>query len=141
MKKMIVPFSCGTQAMDWQYHNCDQCKRAYKPKKGELPDFEETEKLVAQGRECKMKLHLDFGFVIGEIPEDIGKQIGLNEAGGLKESCMMFIEDNGRGWEGEEEQKPVDIIPDNQLCLPFLMDEIINSNCEQEKIILKNEHS
>lgn len=117
MAKMIVPFSSGTQAMDWQYHNCDQCKRAYKPKKGEdgYPDFDETEKLVAQWRECKMKFYVDYGFVIGEIPEDIGKQIGLNERGGLKESCIMFIEDNGRGWEGDDERNPVTLIINNKL--------------------------
>ena len=134
MEKMIIPFSCGTEAMDWQYNNCDQCKRAYKPKNGnDYPDFDETEKLVSQGKECKLKYHIDYGFIIGEIPEYIGKQVGLSESGGLKDSCMMFIENNDRGWRDEDEPKPVSVIPDHQLCFPFIMDEIINSGVKEKQ--------
>jgi len=126
MAKMITPFSCGTEAMDWLCNNCEQCKRAYKPKPGEeeYPDFDETKKLVEQGKECKLKFDLDFAFVTGEMPEETAKQIGYKN-GRLSWSCMMMIDDDGRGF-NYDDIKPIDDIPDNQLCLPFAMDEILN---------------
>lgn len=141
MKKMITPFSCGSEAFDWLSNNCEQCKKAYRPRTGEpyLPDFDETKQLVEQGRECKLKFDIDFAFLSGKIPLETAQQIGYKD-GSLNQSCMMMIDNNRFGFDGDD-IKPIDDIPDNQLCLPFAMDEIINSNVGQEKLIIENEHS
>lgn len=136
---MMNPFSTGTEAMNWMCNNCDTCKRAYLPKKGEnkMPDYEETKKLIELGRECVMKLDLEMGFISGEIPISSAKLIGQTESG-LKESCMMHIERTSRDWDEDyPPKKPIDTIPDNQLCFPFIMDELIGQGAEGETSTVK----
>lgn len=85
----ITPFSNGSEAIDWTFHNCEICARAYKPEAGqELPGLEETKQLIKEGKECRMKAYIDLGFITGQIPRFIAEQIGYENS--RLESCKKF---------------------------------------------------
>lgn len=83
----VTPFSNGTDAMVWQENNCCKCIHY------ELSsEAEETAK-------CKLAYHLDLGFVVGEIPLYIAKEIGceydpLYGRVTLRNECMNFNDGN-----------------------------------------------
>jgi hypothetical protein len=116
----VRPFSSGTEAMMWLDHNCDRCVKSFKPKHS-LPDFKTTQNLVNLGRECRLKYHIDMGFITGDIPEDIAKQVGWTLEKGFPESCMMYSDNDDDGW--KPTPRHPDRSPDNQLCFPFILDQ------------------
>lgn len=86
------------------------------------PDFAATKRLVNLGMECKMKFHIDLGFVTGEVPIETAKLVGWTEENGWPSDCMMYSDDRDDGWKPPP-RKPKEP-PDNQLCFPFLINEI-----------------
>lgn len=124
-EEKFTPFSTGTGAMIWYSNNCDLCKKAYFPKDGEYPSDKTMKEYCRIGKECKLKYHIDFGFITGEIPLEIAEQIGISETGGLKESCMFFSDNDNDGFTPPKRPKPED---PNQLVMPFIIDDIKN-NC------------
>lgn len=133
-KETFRPFSNGSEAMVWYVDNCERCSKAYFPKDGEYPSDKTMKQYCSSGRECKLKYAIDFGFVTGEIPLDIAKQIGIDEQnGGLKESCMMFSDNDDDGFKPPKRPKP-DRTPDNQLVMPFLLDEVLENHNVKELV-------
>ena len=60
----VRPFSCGSQYMDWQEHNCFQCKK------------------LGEGAEpqCEISVELVTGcFGDGTVPDEIGKRMGYTQ--------------------------------------------------------------
>lgn len=120
--EQISPFSNGSEAMDWVCNNCGTCKRAHKPKDpNNPPNFSATVKLVNLGMECKMKLSVDFGFVTGTMAKEMAVLIGYTEENGFPDSCMFHSDDDRDGWHPVYKPKQP---PDNQMCLPFALNEI-----------------
>jgi len=65
--KRIVPFSNGTEAMDWMDHNCDVCKTRYG---------------------CAVRRAMELGFVLGDISMRSAVLIGITDEG-LNAICQM----------------------------------------------------
>ena len=65
-KKSIVPFSNGTEAMNWLDTNCENCKR----------------------RDCSAKKAIEIGFITGRISENMADKIGM-EGNHIKSDCEM----------------------------------------------------
>ncbi len=118
----MTPFSNGTEAMIWYGNNCEVCTKAYFPKDGEYPSDKTMKRYCKIGKECKLKYAIDWSFVSGEIPDDVAAQIGTNKFG-LKETCMMFSDDEDNRY--KPPHKPIDNIPDNQLMLFSIADDIL----------------
>jgi len=101
-KEMMQPFSNGTEAMMWQEQNCERCVRAYWPKGEDWPKDTTMRHYISIGKECKLKYHIDLGFILGEIPVEIALQIGAkeNEYSRLKLpwNCIMFSDDEDDGY-------------------------------------------
>lgn len=129
--EQMSPFSNGTEAMMWEDENCRQCNRAMRFK-GNPPNFQNTLKLVNMGCECKMKLAMDYGNITGTIAVWAAQLIGLKE-GRLSWQCMMFSDDDNDRWKPTPRQPYSP--PDNQLCFPFIIDEI-GVHVQQEKLQL-----
>ena len=123
----FTPFSNGTSAMIWYSNNCETCKRAYFPKDGEYPSDRTMRQYCSIGKECKLKYAIDFSFITGEIYLDVAKQIGINEFGSLKESCMMWSDNEDDGFKYPKKPTP-NKTPDNQIMLFTVFDEIINNS-------------
>src|ERR1700759_4132073 len=99
MKQMETPFSNGTSAMIWLDNNCDRCVKAYKPKKeGEWPSFKTMQVYCSIGKECKLKLAIDIGFITSEVPTEIIDQIGRDENGHIVEQCMLYSDNEDDGY-------------------------------------------
>lgn len=131
---MIRPFSNGSQAMDWYYNNCEQCVKAYFPKKdGEWPSCKTMKAYCSIGKECKLKYQVDIGFITGEIPLETAKKIGYTEEKGFPCSCMMFSDNNDDGFKAPKRPKP-DNTPDNQMVLPFLTNDILKGHEKREEV-------
>ena len=124
--EMAPAFSSGTGGMNWYLNNCDRCTKAYLPKDGEYPSDKTMKQYCRTGKECKLKYHVDLGFILGEIPLCVADQIGHNN-GFLKESCMMFSDNDDDGWTPPKRPKP-DRTPDNQMVLPFELNEILEGH-------------
>ena len=124
---MFTPFSNGTEAMMWVSNNCDRCTKAFIPKNGEYPSDETMKQYISIGKECKLKYHIDYGFITGKIPLIIAKQIGLDEVYGLKESCMFYSDNEDDGFKYPKKPKP-DTTPDNQMVMPFELDNILDGH-------------
>jgi len=109
MKK--TPFSNGSEYTYFQEQNCLQCI-SY-----------ECESTKIEDAGCKAAFELDLATVSdGEISIEAYDYIGL----GSKDlsQCLNFR--HKRSWNEEfPPKKPVDPVPNNQLCLTFIMDEII----------------
>lgn len=101
----MKPFSNGSEFMYWYDNNCSRCTRAMHM--AEMPDFDVTQKMVNLGRECRLKFALDLavGGGTGEIPDDVAAVIGTGEHG-LKESCMMFSDNEDDRWRPPNNRKP-----------------------------------
>lgn len=121
--KMIVPFSNGTEAMMWLDHNCDRCVKAFHPdmKKG-WPSEKTLKEYVRIGKYCKLQYDLDIAHITSEIPIETAIQIGMEECG-LKEQCMFYSDNENDGFNYPKQPKP-DNTPNNQLVMPFILDEI-----------------
>lgn len=132
-KDHMIPFSSGTQACGWMSRNCDCCVKAFKPNNGEPPDFDATQKLVNLGRECKHKFKIDWGFISGEVPIETSLAIGGTEKD-FPKKCILWSDDSNDGYKPTP-RKPKDA-PDNQLCMPFGINEIL---AQSEPISLKIE--
>jgi hypothetical protein len=65
-KKSIVPFSNGTEVMNWMDTNCENCKR----------------------RDCSEKKAIEIGFITGRISETMASRIGM-EGNRIKPKCDM----------------------------------------------------
>jgi len=61
-----VPFSCGTQFMDWQHRNCDRCAKGT-PFTGHQ-SFEDIT--------CPMERALCEGAILGEVPTELARRAG-----------------------------------------------------------------
>src|SRR6185436_2863733 len=120
----FVPFSNGTSAMMWQDENCNQCVKAFYPdEKNGWPKESTIKQYVRCGKYCKLQYWLDIGWVEGSIPMEIAQQIGLNEDGRLKVSCMFFSDNDDDKYQPPKRPK-TDPTSDNQLTMPFLLQEI-----------------
>lgn len=122
-EKQMAPFSNGTEAMMWYDANCSRCTKAYFPAKdGDWPKDSTMKQYVSCGKECKLKYHIDWGFVTGEIPQEIAQQIGEDEYG-LKQTCLLFSDNEDDGYKPPKRPRP-DNTPPNQLLMPFYLQEI-----------------
>jgi hypothetical protein len=120
----MTPFSNGTEAMSWYYHNCEQCVKAYFPKEpGNWPKDSTIRQYISCGKECKMKYHIDYGFITGEIPVSIAEQIGYTEEKGFPSSCIMFSDKDDDRYRPPKRPSPDDT-PPNQMVMPFYLEEI-----------------
>ena len=129
---MCSPFSSGSEAADWVYNNCDKCVRSYKPiKDGEWPSFKTMQQYCSIGKECKMKLAIDIGFITGEIPVDIAEQIGFRNEhkNSLKQTCLFYSDNDDDGYKPKPRPKP-DNTPDNQMVMPFIIEQTLKSEHE-----------
>lgn len=123
---METPFSNGTSAMMWMDNNCDRCVKAYKPKvDGEWPSFETMKQYCSIGKECKLKLAIDIGFVTSEVPVAIIDQIGRNENGGIAQQCMFYSDNEDDGYKPKKRPRP-DNTPDNQMTMPFIIEQTLS---------------
>lgn len=61
----VRTFSNGTEAMIWHGHNCDKCLKY------------EAESTNEEDAKCPLAFHLDMGFITGEIPLWVCKEIGI----------------------------------------------------------------
>lgn len=89
MTQEIDPFSNGTEYMFWTDENCCKCKKAYWA--DEMPDFDETQKLIAEGKECPLKFALELHSVCGGLTREIVDRIGY-ENDRLSWDCKEFEE-------------------------------------------------
>lgn len=111
-EEQVIPFSNGTEAMDWTDRNCEQCKN----------------NPYRYGGKCPVEENFALGFIEGSINLSTAEFIGytrLNrEKNGtfvdLKSRCQKFIDRND---EGDLDNIP-DPVPDNQMCLPFELENI-----------------
>ncbi len=130
----MIPFSSGTEFMDWQENNCCTCVRAYKPKgpRYELPDYRVTQKLVNLGRECPMKFAMELGAGggSGEMPDDLAARVGWKGEGGLPWDCMMHSDDDSDGWKPTPRVPPED---PRQFMLFSIVDEVFEEMEQLEK--------
>jgi len=117
----IIPFSNGTEAMNWMESNCNRCTKAYFPKEGNWPSEKTLKQYVRIGKYCKLQYHLDMGYLLGHIPSDIAQQIGMDEVGRMKH-CMFFSDDDNDRFRYPP-HNPDDDIPGNQLVMPFIFQE------------------
>jgi len=125
MGKVFTPFSNGTDAMCWYAENCEKCVKAYFPKDGIYPSDKTMKNYCSIGKECKLKYYIDWGFVSGEIPDKIAEQIGKDKDYGLKQTCLMFSDDEDDGYKPPKRPKK-DPTPDNQILLFSDFDELVN---------------
>lgn len=72
----VTPFSNATDAMVWQENNCSKCL-----------NYESDSKSEDEAK-CKMAFHLDLGYVVGEIPLWVAKEIGCTYDP-LYQSCKL----------------------------------------------------
>jgi hypothetical protein len=130
------PFSNGTEAMMWLDGNCDRCVKAFHPNQDKgFPKKESTmQKYVTCGKYCKLQYWIDIGFIEGTIPMEIAKQIGLDENGHLKEQCMFFSDNDNDGFKYPK-RTPPDNTPNNQLVMPFILDEIGVNEVKQLEMV------
>ena len=117
-QEMFTPFRRGTEAADWYDNNCTRCVKAFFPKvDGDWPSDATMKQYCSIGKECKLKYAIDVAFITGEIPMNIAVQIGIDmDFGGLKETCMMFSDNEDDGYRPTNQPDPED---PNQLCMPF----------------------
>ena len=120
-KEMIVPFSNGTEAMDWYDSNCEMCKKAFLPEDGEYPKDTTMKAYVRCGRECPIKYEIDWAFVSSEISLDMAEKAGYKD-GRFPATCLLWSE---RGDDGNNPlpRRPKPVAP-NQMVLPFALEEI-----------------
>lgn len=64
----VIPFSNGTESMNWFTVNCDRCK----------------------ARNCTAKQALEYSFLSGEITKSMAERIGYIKDWGLENRCKMF---------------------------------------------------
>ena len=120
-KQMVIPFSSGTEGMNWYANNCSECKRAYLPKDGNYPSDKTMRNYVSCGKECKMKFAIDYGFITGEVDSEIIDLIGRNEHGWIAQSCRFFSDDDNDRYKAPKRPRPD---APNQMVMPFILDEI-----------------
>jgi len=129
-KLMETPFSNGTSAMMWMENNCDRCVKAYRPKvEGNWPSFDTMKQYCSIGKECKLKLHIDIGFISSEVPKEIIDQIGRNENGWISDQCMLFSDNEDDGYKPKKRPKPDGSGP-NQMIMPFSIEEILKQSLQ-----------
>jgi len=73
----VIPFSNGTEFMDWQESNCNKCVKY------------ETESGKEEDAKCKLAFHLDLGTIIGNIPLWAAKDIGC-KYNPLYQTCRLY---------------------------------------------------
>ena len=122
---MIVPFSNGTEAMDWYDRNCENCKHAYLPKDGEYPRDKTMRQYVRDGRECPMKYALDWAFVSSELPLEMARRMGYT-SGPMPHTCLKWS-DRGNGGNPPGPKRPAPIAP-NQMSMNFEFSEIAQNH-------------
>ena len=126
--KNYIPFSNGTEAMNWYENNCENCVKAYFPKEDrDYPNDKTMKKYIKSGKECKLKYAIDFGFVSGDIPDEVAILIGKRGEMGLKDSCMLFSDNDDDGYKPPEPPEPPDNTPENQLVMPFEVNRILET--------------
>jgi hypothetical protein len=79
----VIPFSNGTEARVWQENNCENCINY------------ETESENEDEANCKLAFHLDLGYISGNIPLWVAKEIGckydpLYGDTEINEKCRQF---------------------------------------------------
>lgn len=114
--------------MVWEDENCARCIRSFK---GTLPPFNETQKLVNLKRECRLRfaIHIAAGFGTGMIPHDIADIIGKNQNGfGLKDTCMMFSDDENDGPPRPKRTPPEDP-------MQFMLFSVTDELMEEESVV------
>lgn len=134
---MFRPFSNGTDAMYWYANNCELCVKAYFPKDGMYPSDKTMKNYCSIGKECKLKYHIDWGFILGEIPDEIAEQIGKDADYGLKQQCMMFSDNEDDGYKPRKKPRPDDT-PDNQILLFSEFDDLVNTPVVKLEKVLSN---
>lgn len=116
--EQVIPFSNGSEAMDWTDHNCESCRNnPYK-----------------YGGKCPVEENFSLGFAEGSINLSTAEFIGytrLNrEKNGtfvdLKRKCQKFIDRN----DDRDNDNIPDPVPDNQMVLPF-EEQLIEQNTLQ----------
>jgi|JI9StandDraft_1071089.scaffolds.fasta_scaffold110129_2 hypothetical protein len=118
--KKEVPFSSGTGAMMWYSNNCERCTRAWFAKDGNWPKESTMRDYVSSGKYCILQYFIDLGFAFSEVPTTVIDVIGRNEHGHIKDSCMLFTDDENDGYKAPKRPKPT---PDNQMVLPFILED------------------
>lgn len=122
---METPFSNGTEAMMWLDNNCDRCVKAYKPKAdGEWPSFKTMKQYCSIGKECKLKLHIDIGFITSDVPVEIIDQVGRDERGFIAEQCRFYSDNEDDGYKPKKRPRPDGTGP-NQMVMPFSIEGIL----------------
>ncbi len=89
----VIPFSNGTEFMDWLDRNCDQCSRPHHYCDPELGDCELFEALVWA--------HTSDGTLIDEAAEQLGVTRGVWR-------CKQF--DDGRGFPADPAQRVLEAV-------------------------------
>ena len=60
----VRPFSNGSEADSWHHHNCLGCNKY------------ENSSTTEEEAKCKLAFHIDLGFLAGDIPLWVAKDIG-----------------------------------------------------------------
>ena len=131
----FTPFSNGTEGMFWESRNCERCSKAWYPKDGNWPKESTIREYVRNGKYCKLQYWLHIGWIEGCIPTEIAQQIGVDESkGGLKD-CMLYSDNEDDGYKPPKRPKP-DNTPDNQLTMPFYLQEIGITEVKQKEVLV-----
>jgi len=68
MRKYVECFSNGTEAMQWEFHNCDQCKRK---------------------SSCYPRQNIQKGYIIGHISLNTASFIGMQSYDEKRSNCTL----------------------------------------------------
>jgi hypothetical protein len=128
----ITPFSNGTEAMMWMDENCDHCTKAFHvdeekgwPKESTLKEY------VRCGKYCKFQYWIDISFIEAAIPKEIAEGMGYTEEKRFPRNCLHYSDNEDDGYKPPKRPKP-DNTPDNQLLMPFFLQEIGIKEVEKE---------
>jgi len=126
--KQAIPFSNGTQAMEWTGRNCERCVKAITTR---IPDYvyeENPEDVILCGRDCIGNYSIGFSFIIGHIPLSIAEWIKAeisHQKNGifayLPNECPYFSDDERDNPDNQIDPDPYD---PNQLIIPFGIEDL-----------------
>ena len=90
--KNVIPFSNGSEADNWQSHNCFRCTKC------------ENKSTSVENAKCDLAFYLDMGRAIGTIPLSVAQRIGCKD----KQNGFVKLHDkckNKTGYKPTPEQR------------------------------------
>lgn len=89
-----MPFSSGSEADYWFSKNCVQCQKSYEGSDyEEMPDCEETEKLIDDGKYCPLQWGIEKA-QFEDFDVKLLLRIGYNPDGKIASRCLEKVSIN-----------------------------------------------